>query len=181
MIPNMPTGGDPTQPVKLDPSSFDPRNPMQPVAVTDQTYLDATFHNFTRTLINGRIVKNATDAYWYSQPPEVQQLYFLHSEYERYNLAYKLAGEGYKIDVPIMVWGYDPLATMVLRQNQGLSWVPSANMVPFSGVPGVPDSAPYKPGDPMPSMGIPVTTDWAAGLEKTDVWLYDQVTGERKL
>lgn len=178
MVPNMPTGkGDPTAPVKLDPSSFDPRNP----GVTPQNPdLAATFSGAVKRLARGKVVTNAADAYWYSQPAPVQELYYLHTENERDSLAHLLADAGYKIDVPIMVWGWDPLATMVLRQNGGYTWVPSAKMPNVQVAPGLnfPGLPSYDPNT-IPDGAIIVSTDWAKGYEKTDVWLYDS-NGNRK-
>jgi hypothetical protein len=47
----------------------------------------------------------------------------------RSTLAYQLAGEGYFIDVAIMVWGWDPYMTMYQRQIDGYTTYPDALMV----------------------------------------------------
>ena len=152
MIPNMEGRGDPTKPVVRDP-------------------IDHTFP----TLINGRIARNEADAYWASQPPEVQALYFLHTEGERDELAHQLADKGFLIDVPIMIWGWDPLSTMIVRKNMGYKWIPSAKMAPPSAAPGI-NSGGFKGPDEsfIPPGGIPVTTMWARGFEKTSPWLQSE-------
>ncbi len=114
---------------------------------------------------------NEVDAYWATQPPEVQALRNIPDDGDRMTLAHQLAGKGYAIDVPIMVWGWDPLTTMMLRQGYGYTWVPSAtqpNIVAGPGIsfPGAPD---YDPKNPPPG-SIKVTTDFAKGLESTSPW-----------
>lgn len=46
------------------------------------------------------------------------------------------------VDVPIMVWGWDPLLTMQTRISYGYTWVPSALAAPIEIAPGliVPES-----------------------------------------
>lgn len=125
------------------------------------------------TLANGKLVRNEYDAYWASQPPEVQALMDL-PEADKGILAKELADKGYRIDVPIMLWNWDPLATMVTRRNQGFTWVPSANMRPVEVGPGL--SFPGKPMyDPnIPAGGIKVTIEWAKGFEHTSPWMQGQ-------
>jgi len=114
---------------------------------------------------------NEADAYWAQQPPEVQALRDVANEGARAALAQSLANEGYKIDVPIMVWKWDPLVTMTIRQNSGYTWVPSGNQqsvptCPNCSVPGLPS---YDPANP-PAGSIAVSTDFAKGLESTAPW-----------
>ena len=71
-----------------------------------------------------------------AQPLAVQALRDT-PEDQRLGLAQHLAQQGYTIDAPIMVWGWDPLVTMTVRQNLGYTWVPSALQQPVSVVPGV--------------------------------------------
>lgn len=104
---------------------------------------------------------NEVDAYWASQPAAVQALRNIPDEGGRMAMAQDLAGQGYAIDVPIMVWGWDPLTTMMTRQECGYTWVPSGNQ-PNIG-------ASYDPNSPPPG-SIKVTTDFAKGLEQTDPW-----------
>jgi hypothetical protein len=94
----------------------------------------------------------ADDAYWAKQPPAVQQLREIESEPQRYQLASQLASEGYSIDVPIMVWGWDAGLTTQLRESDGYTWVPSALQQPISEAPGInePGLTPYNPANPPP-------------------------------
>ncbi len=88
--------------------------------------------------------------YWSEQPPAVQQLQNMEDQGQRTQLAEQLASEGYSIDVPIMVWGWDPATTTQLRQSYGYTWVPSGLQPPIESAPGitVPGITPYNPNDP---------------------------------
>ena len=90
------------------------------------------------------------DAYWSKQPEPVQQLREIDDFSQRQKLATQLAGAGYQIDVPIMVWGWDAGKTTALRQNGGYAWVPSALQSPVSAAPGItgPGIVPYDPNNP---------------------------------
>jgi len=85
-------------------------------------------------------VESADDAYWAKQPDYSQ----------RANLAAQLASEGYSIDTPVMVWGWDPSATTQLRQQFGYTWVPSAMQPPVTAAPGISGGGivPYDPANP---------------------------------
>jgi hypothetical protein len=76
-------------------------------------------------------------AYWASQPPAVQALQNMQNPEQRAALGAQLASEGYSIDVPIMVWGWDPSITMAMRQSEGYTWVPSALQNPVEDAPGL--------------------------------------------
>lgn len=111
------------------------------------------------------------DAYWAMQPPAVQALRTITDESARTTLAQQLAAQGYTIDVPIMVWQWDPLATMTIRQNSGYTWVPSGDQpnlptCPNCDLPGLPA---YDPNNPPPG-SITVSTAFAKGLESTAPW-----------
>lgn len=114
---------------------------------------------------------NEYDAYWAMQPPEVQVLRDLKTEAERTLKAQELAGQGFAIDVPIMVWKWDPLMTMRARESAGYTWVPSASNAPVELPPGIdfPGMQPYDPNNPPPG-AIKVSTEWAKGLEQTSIW-----------
>jgi len=91
---------------------------------------------------------------------------------QRMAAAQQLANEGYTIDVPIMVWGWDPLATMIDRQNNGYTWVPSAlqsdvPVTPGNTFPGLPSYDPNKP----PAGSIQVTTAFAIGTNGESAWI----------
>jgi len=77
------------------------------------------------------------EAYWASQPAAVQQLQNIQNPAERAQVATQLAQEGYSIDVPIMVWGWDPATTTAARESMGYTWVPSAGQQPVGVAPGV--------------------------------------------
>ncbi len=57
--------------------------------------------------------------YWASQPAAVQQLQDIQNPQQRTQVAEQLAQQGYSIDVPIMVWGWDPGTTTAARQSMG--------------------------------------------------------------
>lgn len=124
------------------------------------------------TLANGRPVRNDYEAYWAMQPPEVQALMNLRTVDQRMALARELASQGFIIDVPIMVWNWDPLATMIVRRNQGFTWVPSALQEPVQVAPGLsfPGLPSYNAANPPPG-SILVSTDFAKGFEHTNPWL----------
>ena len=91
------------------------------------------------------------DAYWAQQPAPVQQLRNIQDPTERTELATQLADQGYTIDVPIMVWGWDPQITTEARESLGYTWVPSALQTPVEVAPGVTfNGAKYNASDPPP-------------------------------
>jgi len=92
------------------------------------------------------------DAYWASQPAAVQQLRNIPDETQRAALAMQLASEGYTIDYPIMVEGWDPQIATQIRQAAGYTWVPSALQSPVPVAPGLtfPGLTTYNPNDPPP-------------------------------
>lgn len=100
------------------------------------------------------------NAYWASQPTAVQALRNIQDPTERTELATQLANEGYTIDVPIMVWGWDPSTTMAARAAEGYTWVPSALQNSVDVAPGLPTMgtlAAYDPNNP-PAGSIAVLT-----------------------
>ncbi len=94
----------------------------------------------------------ADDAYWNAQPAAVQQLRQITSEPQRQALATQLASQGYQIDMPIMVWGWDAAKTTALRQQYGYTWVPAMGQAPIQVAPGLnfPGFASYNPNNPPP-------------------------------
>jgi hypothetical protein len=78
------------------------------------------------------------NAYWASQPAAVQALQNVENPEQRSLMATQLANEGYSIDVPIMVWGWDPSITTAMRQADGYTWVPSALQNGVEDAPGLP-------------------------------------------
>jgi hypothetical protein len=79
----------------------------------------------------------SAEAYWSRQPEEVRRLRNVPDLHEREALAAELAAQGHTIDVPIMVWGSDPLRVMLLRRLYGYTWVPSALQPPIAVAPGI--------------------------------------------
>jgi len=101
-----------------------------------------------------------SDIYWAHQPPAVRALRGQDTNPETIKKAMTLATQGYTIDVPIMVWGYNPVCMMGLRKDYGYTWVPSALqpnilIAPGLNMPGVP---PYDPKNP-PKGSIIVSLD----------------------
>jgi hypothetical protein len=94
----------------------------------------------------------ADDAYWAAQPAAVQQLREISNQPQRQQLAMQLASQGYSIDVPVMVWGWDAGITTQLRESAGYTWVPSGLQQPVSEAPGLtsPGFTPYDPAHPPP-------------------------------
>lgn len=100
------------------------------------------------------------EAYWASQPPEIQALQTITDPGQRAAQAAQLATAGFTIDVPIMVWGWDPYLVMSMRAQLGYTWVPSALQPPVTIAPGdtQPGVVPYNPADP-PAGSIKVSTN----------------------
>ena len=99
-------------------------------------------------------------AYWTSQPPEIRALPGIADPDQRAARGAELAGKGFTIDAPIMIWSWDAYLVMTLRSNYGYTWVPSAlqpavNMAPGVSIPG---AAPYDPAHP-PAGSILVSTN----------------------
>ena len=120
------------------------------------------------------------NAYWLSQPREVRALrgteptdaqklagasgfYPMDSD-TRMNRGVELAIKGFKIDVPIMLWGWDPYKVMKLRLEYGYTWVPNALQPPVQMAPGLSGSGinlvPYDPKNP-PGGAIKVSVNLA--------------------
>jgi hypothetical protein len=144
-----------------------------PTTTTSTTTSGATPASSAATATSGLDKSQMTpdQAYWAEQPPAVQALQSMPAD-QRYAAAQDLASQGYTIDVPIMVWGWDPLATMMVRQNDGLTWVPSAlqpniPVAPGDSFAGLPS---YDPNNP-PAGSIPVTTAFAVGTNGIDPWI----------
>jgi hypothetical protein len=95
------------------------------------------------------------EAYWAEQPPAVQELQNMPVGPARDALAQSLAGQGYLIDNQIMVQGWDPQTTMMLRQDYGYTSVPAY-------------------GQTGSAKSIPVTTAFAVGTVQTQYALLMQ-------
>jgi len=92
------------------------------------------------------------DAYWAKQPAAVQQLREIDDSEQRLVVGTQLARQGYNIDVPIMIWGWDAGKVTAMRQSLGYTWVPSALQQPVGAAPGLtgPGITPYDPLHPPP-------------------------------
>lgn len=101
-------------------------------------------------------------AYHASLSPEILALVNTPDYETRVTLASQLASRGDIIDVPIMVYGWDPYLIMQYRQSLGYTWVPSALQPAPSIAPGVsqPGTVPYDPAHP-PARSIKVSTNIA--------------------
>jgi hypothetical protein len=102
------------------------------------------------------------NAYWASQPPQVTALNSISDFTQRSTEALTLAQQGFTIDVPIMVWDWDPYLVMLQRENYGFTWVPSMLQSNVSIAPGVtqPGTVPYNPNNP-PAGSIKVSLSLA--------------------
>jgi hypothetical protein len=111
----------------------------------------ATYATPSKPMAHWYAPNAADDAYWAQQPAAVQQLREMQSP-QRDELAAKLASEGYSIDVPVMVWGWDAGITTQLREAAGYTWVPSGLQQQVSEAPGLnsPGFTPYDPLKPPP-------------------------------
>jgi len=99
--------------------------------------------------------------YWAAQPTAVQALRNISDPNERQNQAAALAAQGYTIDVPIMVWDWDPQRTMELRGQYGYTWVPSALQPNVQIAPGLtmPGVEPYDADNPPEgSIAVPISS-----------------------
>lgn len=100
------------------------------------------------------------DAYWAEQPPAVQALRNMPDGPAKDQLATSLSNQGYAIDNQIMVMGWDPQTTMMLRQDYGYSWVPSYGQAnPLAAGGSNPASA--------PAGSVEVSTAFAVGTTQT--------------
>lgn len=132
------------------------------------------------------------DIYWAAQPPQVRALRAMTSN-EVGLAAKQLADQGFIIDVAIMVYQWDPVTVMGIRQQEGFTWVPSGNqpdipVMPGLSVPGLPtydpnnpppgsikvsiNAADYPAFDPPPPPPPPLPTNWVGPREWGNVYTY---------
>ena len=105
-------------------------------------------------------------AYQAAQPPEIRALMEMPDGSDldhgaKVARAAQLAQQGFPVDVPIMVWGWDPYLCMLYRQQFGYTWVPSALQPPVTVAPGlgaVGNLPAYDPNHP-PAGSILVSTN----------------------
>ncbi|MGD1096970.1 MAG: hypothetical protein ABSB35_33885 [Bryobacteraceae bacterium] len=160
-----------TTPTVSTPVTTTPGNTASTVADASATPKSA----LTATPLTAAELANMTpdEAYWAQQPPAVQALQYM-PEDQRAAAGQALADQGYSIDVPIMVWGWDPMSTMIQRQIDGYAWVPAAQQSGVQNGPGlnVPGSPSYDPDNP-PAGAIPVSTAFAIGTNGQDPWIHN--------
>ncbi len=120
---------------------------------------------------------NETDAYWAQFPEPVQALRNIPNRDDRIAAAWGLVQQGYTVDAEIMVLGNDPYATMLMRQQNGYTWTPAMGQPPIDLQPGL-QMAGHQPYDPLhpPAGSIPVSLDFAKGLESTSPAMRQFVT-----
>lgn len=162
-----------SEPVAIDPlpTSLFP-SPAGTTAASKNYVPAASAPAAAATAVVDKSNMTPTDAYWAEQPPAIQALRTMPDD-ERFAAAQELAKQGYSIDVPIMVWGWDPLTTMTIRQNDGYTWVPSAlqpNTTIGPGIVNVWNLPSYDPNHPPPG-SIKVSTDFAIGTNMQDPYI----------
>lgn len=145
-LPSMLPGGQETVTRQItDPPNTGTSSSSSGSQVSGLQGLVVNFPNSTSTTTSTSTASESSDSagssfdqtYWASQPAAVQQLENIKDPTERQELATQLAQEGYSIDVPIMVWGWDPQVTTAARQSMGYTWVPSAEQQPVAVAPGL--------------------------------------------
>lgn len=119
------------------------------------------------------------DIYWASKSPAINQA---RQATQNGTFAAKLAAfsaiaasgmnktpvnPGDLVDVPIMVWGWGPVLTMQLRQQDGYAWVPSALAPPVEVAPGI-----VVPGLPTYTSTPTSPYDIKVSLDATDYPVY---------
>lgn len=167
------TGASHIEPEVSRATGATPATPATPASKTDTATIPAApaLPAIASTASSSRL-RSSVDNYWDMQPPEVRELRYMETEAQRTERARELAARGFSIDVPIMVWQWDPLATMTARQNMGYTWVPAAHMSPVASAPGIGFAgiAPYDPDHP-PAGAIKVTTEFAKGATAEEPWV----------
>ena len=115
-------------------------------------------------------ITNEVDAYWAAQPKEVQELRTIDDYVARGEKGQELAQKGFVIDSAIMLQRWDPYMTMKDRKEEGYTWVPALGQDGVPLAPGLsfPGMATYDAKNPPPG-SIPVSTDFAKGLEYTSI------------
>ncbi len=134
----------------LETATASPKSVSTPATPTTPT-TPSTQDNSTSSIGQHPYVSNAADdAYWAKQPAAVQQLREIDDPMARQALATQLSEQGYAIDTPIMVWGWDAGATTALRQQFQYTWVPAANQPNVTAAPGLSGGGitPYDPNNP---------------------------------
>lgn len=104
-----------------------------------------------------------TPIYWASLDPVIAKLQHMPLE-QREPYAKQLTARGYLIDKACQVdQEMNPPDVMLVRQNNGFTWVPSAGQPNIPTMPGadLPGLPPYNPNPPFPAGSIKVSIDAA--------------------
>ena len=127
-----------------------PSNPVVNAASAGPVTTTARSVSATAADSSGDSTQSFDDAYWAAQPLAVQALRNMDDYDQRSQLAAQLSAQGYNIDVPIMVYGWDPAKITAARESYGYTWVPSAMQNPVAEAPGIatPGGKPYDPNNP---------------------------------
>ncbi len=132
-----------------------PKSGIDPTAIPFATSSNAVVNAaspvpLTAADSSGDSTQSFDDAYWAAQPTAVQALRNMDNYDQRSQLAAQLSAQGYNIDVPIMVYGWDPAKITAARESYGYTWVPSAMQNPVAEAPGIatPGGKPYDPNNP---------------------------------
>lgn len=101
------------------------------------------------------------DIYWANKPPQVRALRGMDPLLVGLS-AKQLADQGFIIDVPIMVYQWEPVTVMGIRQQDGFTWVPSGKQPNIAVMPGLslPGLPVYDPSHP-PANSIKISIDAA--------------------
>jgi len=100
------------------------------------------------------------EAYSAAQPAVVKEMMAMPWGTAKVAKAQALAAQGYVIDGTVMVWGWDPYLTTVMRQSYGYTWVPSYLQSPINLAPGLKQgSTPTYDAAVVPPGAIEVTLD----------------------
>jgi hypothetical protein len=155
-------------PVQTSPQTFDMRHTIVGAGYTTPSATPPAAVS-TPAPPAARVIRNATDAYWAAQPPEVQELRTIGDDTARRDKALELASRGFTIDNQIMVYGWDPYMTMKSRMEMGYTWMPAVGQGPLRSGPGLffPGTPAYDASRP-PAGSVPVNLDFARGFEPTD-------------
>ncbi len=104
------------------------------------------------------------NAYWAFQPLDVQPLRTIQDYSQRVTLCQTLSAKGRFIDVPVMMWGWDPFSTMKQRESDGYTTYPDATYTMYRPVDLDPTHYPATP-IPVPPAGILVGAQYAPGSQ----------------
>lgn len=114
-----------------------------------------------------------TDAiYRASRPDAVRALYAISvlDQAARQNLAVSLTSQGYKINTPMDIWGWDAGKFMAYATQLGAKTIPAMNEAAPGTIPVSINADDYPPADPAPAPPAPPTSP--IGAESTTPGTY---------